>query len=66
MVKAARLLLLLVDDDPAILDLLDAELTDAGFDVVITGRGPHALAEINANVARFSAIITDIQLDPLG
>jgi DNA-binding response OmpR family regulator len=59
-------LLLLVDDDPAILDLLDGELTDAGFDVVIAGRGAHALAEINTNWWRFSAIITDIKLDPLG
>jgi DNA-binding response OmpR family regulator len=33
---------------------------------VITGHGAHALAEINANVARFSAIITDIKLDPIG
>ena len=65
MVTAAHLLLL-VDDDPVILDLLDGSLTDAGFEVVIAGRGAHALAEINANGARFSAIITDIRLDPLG
>ena len=65
MVTAAHLLLL-VDDDPAILDLLDGELTDAGFEVVIAGRGAHALAEININWWRFSAIVTDIQLDPLG
>jgi DNA-binding response OmpR family regulator len=63
MIKAVRLLL--VDDDPVILDLLDGELTDAGFEVVIAGRGAHALAEINTNWWRFSAIITDIQLDPL-
>ena len=48
MVTAAHLLLL-VDDDPVILDLLDGELTDAGFEVVIAGRGAHALAEINTN-----------------
>jgi DNA-binding response OmpR family regulator len=61
-----RPLLLLVDDDPVILDLLDGALTDAGFDVVIAGRSAHALAEINTNVARFSAVIIDIKLDPLG
>ena len=65
MVTAAHLVLL-VDDDPAILDLLDGEFTDAGFEVVIAGRGAHALAEINTNWWRFSAIITDIKLDPLG
>ena len=42
-------LVLLVDDDPLILDLLEAEFTDAGFDVVIAAHGAHALAEINAN-----------------
>jgi DNA-binding response OmpR family regulator len=64
MVSAARLILL-VDDDPLMLDLLEAEFTDAGFDAVIAGRGFHALAEINANVFQFSAIVTDIALDPL-
>jgi DNA-binding response OmpR family regulator len=48
------------------LDLLEAEFTDAGFEVVIAGRGAHAVAEINMNIARFSAIVTDIALDPLG
>jgi DNA-binding response OmpR family regulator len=59
-------LLLLVDDDPDILDVLDIARTDAGFAVVIARRGAHALAEINTNVARFSAVIIDIKLDPLG
>ena len=58
-------LVLLVDDDPLILDLLEAEFTDAGFDVVIAAHGAHALAEINANALQFSAIVTDIALDPL-
>jgi DNA-binding response OmpR family regulator len=62
--NAARLVLI-VDDNPLILDLLDAEFTNAGFAVVIASRGPHALAEVNMNVARFSAIVTDIAVDPL-
>jgi DNA-binding response OmpR family regulator len=57
--------ILLIDDEPLMLDLLEAEFTDAGFDVVIAGRGAHALAEINANAFQFSAIVTDIALDPL-
>jgi DNA-binding response OmpR family regulator len=65
MTNVARLLLL-IDDDPDILDVLDIACTDAGFAVVIAHQGAHALAEINTDVVRFCAVITDIKLGQFG
>jgi two-component system cell cycle response regulator CpdR len=59
-------LLLLVDDDPDILDVLDIACTNAGFAVVIARRGAHALPEINTDAAWVCAVITDIKLDQFG
>ena len=44
-------LMLLVEDDPDFLDVLDIARTDAEFAVVIARRGAPALAEINTDVA---------------
>jgi DNA-binding response OmpR family regulator len=66
MVSAKRPVVLLVNDDPRMLDLLEVEFAEAGFDVVIAGQGFHALAEVNTNWHQFSAVITDIRLDPPG
>jgi DNA-binding response OmpR family regulator len=66
MVSAKRPVVLLVNDDPRVLDLLEVEFTEAGFNVVIAGQGFHALAEVNTNWHQFSAVITDIRLDPPG
>ena len=54
--------LFLVEDDPLIRDLLEASLTDAGFEVVEVSCGTKALAEFDAGAARFRAVITDIRL----
>jgi DNA-binding response OmpR family regulator len=55
-------LLLLVEDDALIQEVLHAELTEAGFEVVITHNGAEAFAELDADAARFKAVITDIKL----
>jgi hypothetical protein len=49
MVSAKRPVVLLVNDDPLMLDLLEVEFTEAGFDLVIAGQGFHALAEVVTN-----------------
>ena len=54
--------LFLVEDDALIRDLLEASLTDAGFEVVEVSCGTKALAHFDADAARFRAVITDIRL----
>ena len=54
--------LFLVEDDALIRDLLEASLTEAGFEVVEVSCGTKALAHFEADAARFRAVITDIRL----
>src|ERR1044072_2820840 len=54
--------LFLVEDDALIRELLEASLTDAGFEVIEVSCGTKALAEFDADAARFRAVITDIRL----
>ena len=54
--------LFLVEDDALIREFLEASLSDAGFEVVEVGCGTKALAEFDADAARFRAAITDIRL----
>lgn len=54
--------LLLVEDEAVIQAMLDAELSDAGFAIVLAADGAGALAELEADAARFRAVITDIGL----
>ena len=56
------LVLLLVEDEVLIQDLLDDVLAEAGFSLVIAKSGQEALAELDADAARFRAVITDIRL----
>jgi DNA-binding NtrC family response regulator len=58
----ASILLLLVEDEELIRDLLDHAMTDAGFGLVMARSGAEALAELDANAARFRAVVTDIRL----
>jgi len=54
--------LLLVEDEPLIIDVLDDALTESGFTVVKSANGTDALEEIERDASRFRAIITDIKL----
>ena len=54
--------LFLVEDDALIRELLEASLTEAGFEVVEVSCGTKALAHFDADAARFRAVITDIRL----
>jgi DNA-binding response OmpR family regulator len=55
-------LLLLAEDDGAVADLLSTALTDAGYEVLTSANGDEALREVEADAARFRAIVTDIRL----
>jgi CheY-like chemotaxis protein len=55
----------LVEDDALIRDLLEASLTDAGFEVVEVSCGTKALAQFEADAARFLREVTPSYLDPL-
>lgn len=54
--------LLLVDDEAALREVMEAALTDAGFAIVAVGDGTTALTELDADASRFRAVIADINL----
>jgi DNA-binding response OmpR family regulator len=55
-------ILLLVEDEAVIQEWMRTELIDAGFALVVVGDGAQALAELEADVQRFKAVITDVKL----
>jgi len=56
------LALLLVEDDQLIGDVMEDALKDAGYEVVLANSGKKAIEWIEGDMARFSAIVTDIRL----
>lgn len=59
---ADNVLLLLVEDEVLIRMNLEEELAEAGFDLAVTTNGRQAMAELEADPARFCAVVTDIRL----
>jgi len=57
-------LVLLAEDDPQIVTVMEAALGDAGYEVIVARDGNAALREIEADAARFRAVATDIKLGP--
>jgi DNA-binding NtrC family response regulator len=55
-------MLLIVDDEPQLLDLLRRFLGRLGYEVVTCGDAPDALALFQAEPDRFSMVITDLSL----
>ena len=55
--------LLVVDDDAAILEVLEMRLAAMGFDVVATSDPSKALAEVDGG--RFDAALLDLRMDPM-
>jgi CheY-like chemotaxis protein len=55
---------LLVEDYPLISDLMSEALTDSGYAVVLAKTGEEALQQVESDLARFRAVITDIRLGP--
>ena len=54
--------LLLVEDEELVQVMLATEFTDTGFETVVANDGNRALAELDADAARFKAVVTDINL----
>jgi signal transduction histidine kinase len=55
--------ILVVDDDAAILEVLEMRLTAMGFEVTATGQARHALAA--AESAWFDVALIDLRMDPV-
>ncbi len=55
-------IVLLVEDEAVVQEWMHTELVDAGFAVVAAADATQALAELEADVERFKAVITDIKL----
>lgn len=58
----ARPCLLLVEDEPLIIDLMEENLRAAGFDVVALTTGTEGVDELEKESDKFSGLITDIRL----
>lgn len=55
-------ILLLVEDDQALQAILEAALSDEGFDVVVAGTGQKAIEELEGGNRVFKGLVTDIRL----
>ena len=55
--------MLIVDDDAAILEVLEMRLTAMGFDVVATGDPEHAMTATDTE--RFDVALIDLRMDPM-
>ncbi len=56
------ILILLAEDETLLHDPIEEALTEGGFELVIAGSGTEAISELEADAARFEALITDIKL----
>ena len=56
------LVVLVVDDDPSILSLVEAALTDGGFGLAIASSGEEAVTLLKESKRKYRALVTDIDL----
>jgi CheY-like chemotaxis protein len=54
--------ILLVDDEPAILDLLETVMGDAGFAIVRASTGARALEILRTEFGQLRGLVTDVRL----
>jgi CheY-like chemotaxis protein len=54
--------ILVVEDDPAIQGLIEEALSDGGFELAITASGEEAVALLTGNHGKYRALVTDINL----
>ena len=62
--KLEARLVLLVDDEEAIVDLLEEALSDAGFSVATATSSEEALTLLESKEAPYGALVTDVNLRP--
>ena len=56
------LVVLVVDDDPSILSIVEAALTDGGFGLAIASSGEEAVTLLKESKPKCRALVTDIDL----
>jgi DNA-binding response OmpR family regulator len=54
--------ILVVEDDQLIQSVVEASLTDGGFEIVIASSGENALELLDASEGKYRALVTDINL----
>lgn len=57
-------LVLVVEDEPLLLDTLKAMLQDGGFEVADASDGEQAVEMLDGNLAGYRALVTDVNLVP--
>ena len=60
--KSKLPLVLLAEDEPAIADIIEISLEEAGFAVLRTSSGVDAIKGLEARPKRFCAVVTDIKM----
>jgi CheY-like chemotaxis protein len=58
------LLILVVDDDPMMHGIVEAALTDGGFEPAIAPSGEEAVTLLKEGKSKYRALVTDIDLGP--
>jgi DNA-binding response OmpR family regulator len=56
------LVVLVVEDDQSILSIVEAALTDGGFEPVIASSGEQAVTLLKGSKSKYRALVTDIDL----
>jgi DNA-binding response OmpR family regulator len=56
------LVILVVEDDPSILSIVEAALTDGGFEPAVSSSGEEALTLLKESRRKCRALVTDIDL----
>jgi CheY-like chemotaxis protein len=60
----ALVLIFVVEDEPLILDMLEAPLRDGGYDIAMAISGDEAIAMLESETPACQALITDVNLGP--
>jgi DNA-binding response OmpR family regulator len=55
-------IILVVEDDPLIQSIVEENLTDGGFEIVIASSGENAIDLLDVQKVDYRAVVTDINL----
>jgi DNA-binding NtrC family response regulator len=58
----SAILILLVEDEPVLLDIIRTTLEDGGYDVVLAENGSSAIRALDERPSDFAALVTDIRI----
>jgi DNA-binding NtrC family response regulator len=58
----SAILILLVEDEPVLLDIIRTTLEDGGYDVVVAENGSSAIRALDERPSDFVALVTDIRI----